>query len=479
MTNDAATSSAGAGRDFRFALCLSGGGFRATFFHLGVVRFLRDIGALGALTDVFGVSGGSILAGHLAVRWKDYANHASDEGFHRASSELIQFAMSDLRGRIVRRWLLLGWALPPFARTQQLERHYARLYRGSELGTLPEDGPDFRFLGTSLSTGECCVFSRTGYSVLGPEGAKHAPATDMPLARAVAASSAFPPLFPALPLDPVQLHVEGKEKFGYTDRVVDGGVFDNTGIHALRRELRDKRMKPVDFIIVSDASASFDSRFAPSFSGLVARNVRAGDVLMSRVAELVRANLAGAPPTCWLSLHDIVEPNGADPVRFRPQDAADQAMLTFLRTDLDAFTLTEIRALVKHGYEVAHKFFDGLPVPPEPWDPCPPGWPDYTRMILGSFAKAFERVEVAAANLHRVLAQGDSTAIAAREKEVRRNALDAAATRRTRHLGLLAASRRRVGLWNPSDWASYALAFAAFAGLTSICGLVIWAIRGF
>jgi hypothetical protein len=58
--------------DSRIALCLSGGGFRAAFFHLGVIRFLRDIGALGMVTDVFSVSGGSIVAGHLALRWSDY-----------------------------------------------------------------------------------------------------------------------------------------------------------------------------------------------------------------------------------------------------------------------------------------------------------------------------------------------------------------------------------------------------------------------
>jgi predicted acylesterase/phospholipase RssA len=54
------------------ALCLSGGGFRATFFHLGVVRVLRDLGLLSRITDVFSVSGGSILAGHLALNWEGF-----------------------------------------------------------------------------------------------------------------------------------------------------------------------------------------------------------------------------------------------------------------------------------------------------------------------------------------------------------------------------------------------------------------------
>src|SRR5262245_5552365 len=53
-------------------LSLSGGGFRATLFHLGVIRFLRDAELLPYLTHVFSVSGGSIMAAHLALRWPQY-----------------------------------------------------------------------------------------------------------------------------------------------------------------------------------------------------------------------------------------------------------------------------------------------------------------------------------------------------------------------------------------------------------------------
>ncbi len=46
----------------RLGLSLSGGGFRATLFHLGVVRLLRDAKLLKNVTHVCSVSGGSILA---------------------------------------------------------------------------------------------------------------------------------------------------------------------------------------------------------------------------------------------------------------------------------------------------------------------------------------------------------------------------------------------------------------------------------
>ena len=47
----------------------SGGGFRATFAALGVVRYLADAGVLGDLRYSSSVSGGSVANGMLATRW--------------------------------------------------------------------------------------------------------------------------------------------------------------------------------------------------------------------------------------------------------------------------------------------------------------------------------------------------------------------------------------------------------------------------
>src|SRR6188474_2014921 len=50
-------------------LALSGGGFRATLFGLGSLWRLNDAGLLGKLDRITSVSGGSIIAGMLALRW--------------------------------------------------------------------------------------------------------------------------------------------------------------------------------------------------------------------------------------------------------------------------------------------------------------------------------------------------------------------------------------------------------------------------
>ncbi|HEX5676140.1 MAG TPA: patatin-like phospholipase family protein, partial [Azonexus sp.] len=54
----------------RIGLALSGGGFRATLFGLGTLWRLNEAGLLGNLTRITSVSGGSILAGILAHRWR-------------------------------------------------------------------------------------------------------------------------------------------------------------------------------------------------------------------------------------------------------------------------------------------------------------------------------------------------------------------------------------------------------------------------
>src|SRR5215217_1973444 len=51
------------------ALCLSGGGYRAMLFHLGVLWRLNEAGILLRLDRVSSVSGGSIIAGVLALNW--------------------------------------------------------------------------------------------------------------------------------------------------------------------------------------------------------------------------------------------------------------------------------------------------------------------------------------------------------------------------------------------------------------------------
>ena len=138
-------------------LALSGGGFRASLFHLGVIRRLRAEGRLDKLSCIASVSGGSVTAAHLLANWKDYNSCPKD--FDRVAKELISFTKFDARGRIQRRlpllWLLAlipflpnRWRISP---TDLLAKYYDKhLFHGAHAAEV--GGPEtFLILSTNLS----------------------------------------------------------------------------------------------------------------------------------------------------------------------------------------------------------------------------------------------------------------------------------------------------------------------------------------
>jgi predicted acylesterase/phospholipase RssA len=192
----------------KIGLALSGGGFRATLYHLGLARFLRDAGILSSVTDITAVSGGSIFAAHLALNWGRYTGSASE--FDAAAAELLAFIRLDVRNRIVRRYplclplhwprRLLGLSNRKLTRAGLLEYHYEKyLFGDTSLFQLPEH-PRLHILATNLSEGALCSFNRNGLWMIRREAA-HASRIDQvhiglaTVPMAVAASSAFPGFF--------------------------------------------------------------------------------------------------------------------------------------------------------------------------------------------------------------------------------------------------------------------------------------------
>src|SRR5258707_1269139 len=91
-------SETGPGTPVRLGLALSGGGFRATLFHLGLLVRLAELDLHRHLHVISAVSGGSILAAHYMLRLKA-ALEASPAG--RLSREeylgLVDRVRSELR----------------------------------------------------------------------------------------------------------------------------------------------------------------------------------------------------------------------------------------------------------------------------------------------------------------------------------------------------------------------------------------------
>jgi predicted acylesterase/phospholipase RssA len=247
----------------KIGLALSGGGFRATLYHLGVVRFLRDAGLLTHVSHITSVSGGSILAAHLVLNWNRY--NGSPGEFDAAASELLSFVQLDVRNRIVRRYPLglplhwprriLGRSNRRLTRAGLLEYHYERfLYGDTSLFELPEK-PYLHILSTNVSEGCLCSFHRNGLLMLRRQGGNGFRIDRVHIglatvAMAVAASSAFPGFFPPLELTgtDVGADVGAFGRQAYTD----GGVFDNLGVRMFRflerPLLAESRLSRDDFV---------------------------------------------------------------------------------------------------------------------------------------------------------------------------------------------------------------------------------------
>ena len=179
----------------------------------------------------------------------------------------------------------------------------AASYREATIRDLRGGRPAVRFNCTSLTTGDPCYFDQAGFGWY-KESFIEAPmpALGLRVAYAVAASSAFPPLFPPIEISHETLSCDHKS-FENEQRLTDGGVYDNLGIEALIAKYREGKSAPeqqvsLGTIIISDAEGNFDSDFDTKYSFPVNRNVRASDLLMKRVSILqledFEQNLKGA-----------------------------------------------------------------------------------------------------------------------------------------------------------------------------------------
>jgi predicted acylesterase/phospholipase RssA len=345
----------------RLGLALSGGGFRATLYHLGVVRFLKDAGALSQVTDIASVSGGSILAAHLALNWERYTG--DDEQFAEAASEVVKFVQLDVRNRIVRR-LPLQIPLRLLAKLTRLksrrftpnailEQYYETFLYGDRcLYELPEE-PRLHVLTTNVSNGKLSLFNREGLYIQqrGEAGAstyQYIPGQMASLPRVVGASSAFPGFFPPVEITAADLGV--REGQFPSESFTDGGVYDNLGIRAfswLRQQAHD-----FDQILVSDAGKPFQILTDASL-GLVGQSVRASDILWDRVWQLERDNFGEQGGFAFIPITETVD-LAEDPTALHP---VIQAEVQSIRTDLDHFSTLEINSLVQHGYQVARKVY--------------------------------------------------------------------------------------------------------------------------
>jgi NTE family protein len=312
------------GKDHRIGLALSGGGFRATAFHLGVFRKLKEMGVLWKLDVLSCVSGGSIAGAYLAANWGDDAALDRLDKYLRSTSIAVASVVAGV--------------LNPFeSRLDKLAETYARdLFKKKTLDQL-NDGPRLYINATNLASGNMFFFV-TGEKK-GAEMGEHElgvkPAKDFPLARAVAASSAFPPVFPPLKLTRKEYNVADVDYVTLTD----GGVYDNLGANPLFRE-----RAALDYALISDGGKPFEIEDRPTEWGAIVLKASIG-ILMEQVRGLqfkrLELTLAAKqkPKGLWFSI-DSLEGEA------QPGDAA---FASAVGTNLKKLSDAEMTVLTRHS----------------------------------------------------------------------------------------------------------------------------------
>jgi predicted acylesterase/phospholipase RssA len=400
----------------KVGLALSGGGFRASLFHIGVLARLADLDMLRHVEVLSCVSGGSIIGAQYYLEVRQLLHKLPDaeitrqhyiEIVQRIQRDFLRAVQTNPRTRLFANLAgnVRSLLYPSYSRTNVLGEFFEdRFYRrpsGVKSGPIRLDelkispngwtgdfnpkldnwrraakAPMLLLNATALNTGHNWQFAVNwmGEPPLGASDSVdrndvlrrmyywEAPKDyrNVRLGDAVAASACVPLLF-----DPIEM----PDLYpGETLRLVDGGVHDNQGVGGLiEQECR--------VVIVSDASGQMNSEPKPS-SSAIGVPLRTNSILQARVREAQFRELDSLSKASALTgfafLHlkrdllsrdtdwtDCPDPT-AEPKKsvLTPYGipTAVQTLLAGVRTDLDSFSDVEAYALMLSGYRMAREY---------------------------------------------------------------------------------------------------------------------------
>lgn len=132
-------------------LCLSGGGYRAMLFHLGAVWRLADCALLRRVDRVSSVSGGSITAALLGLRWRSLVFDEANI-FKSFDSQIVEPIRALARQTIDVPAIIFGLALPGSV-ARRIDHAYRRcIFGDATLQELPDE-PRFIINATNVQSG--------------------------------------------------------------------------------------------------------------------------------------------------------------------------------------------------------------------------------------------------------------------------------------------------------------------------------------
>ncbi len=355
------------------ALCLSGGGYRAMVFHLGVLWRLNELGYLARLDRISSVSGGSITAGMLGLKWSalQFEEGVAQRLVEEVIDPIRKFALETIDVGSV----LSGIFLPGTIGDKVAKAYRKHLFGNATLQDLPDDPPRFVINATNVQTGVLWRFSKPymrDYQV----GEVKRPT--VPLATAVAASSAFPPVLSPvrLDLDPASFSPSSGEPHHappFTEEVYlsDGGVYDNLGL--------ETAWKRYDTILVSDAGGAMTADPDPG-KDWAQHSKRVLDMIDNQVRALRKRQLissyrSGMRKGAFWSVRSNIDDYGVADALSCPQ--ARTADLARIATRLARMPEETQERLINWGYAICDA---GMRRWVDPQLPAPTAFP-YSRGV--------------------------------------------------------------------------------------------------
>jgi len=353
-------------------LALSGGGFRATLFHIGSLWRLNETGFLPKLDRISSVSGGSITAGFLGLKFQQLSFDSSGRAANFGTvivDPLRAFCSKNIDAVAAGEGALIPWK----SASDFVEKAYRdNLFGEATLQDLP-DKPRFVINATNFGTGVSFRFSKP-YAGDYRIGLIKNPS--FRLSIAVGASSGFPPVLSPVIVKPdpnTFTETEGADLYSdvaYRQQLIltDGGVYDNLGLETVWNRY--------ETVLVSDAGAPFKFEALPDTSWLQ-QSLRALDVATNQSRGMRKRALISdyegkqRKGAYWGIMTPISEYGLTDSL---PCPAAATAELAAMRTRLNSFSESEQCRLINWGYAVcdaALRKWAGVPNQPVASWPCP------------------------------------------------------------------------------------------------------------
>ncbi|MEP0133361.1 MAG: patatin-like phospholipase family protein [Eudoraea sp.] len=319
-------------KDKKIGLSLSGGGYRATVYHLGTLRKLKELDLLQHIDVISTNSGGSITGALYGLYGQDFdkfeifllrgvkksvIKQILMSRFFLIPALIIFLLLLSMVGLLFTgvSWIVLimliaiiivilyfQFDLFPFSKIIQ-QAYDKFFFHGKTLSSI-KDKVKLAINSTNAETGTLFTFSKqkmNDSSYRYPkDGGKpiYFDHDNFPISRAVAASTCVPFIFTPVKISQ-SFFTNKKDYERVKPRLVDGGVYDNQGVHKLAQKNSEYAC---DIIIVSDAGNSLP--FKNTYKNVLPLLIRVSDIFMNRIKN-------------FQMIHLIFNPNNLEEVAYQ------------------------------------------------------------------------------------------------------------------------------------------------------------------